>query len=53
MRQNNMVIPPRTPTIEPTGGSDGTAATMEQAFTAHRNRIRAEQDAAGEKFPEG
>jgi hypothetical protein len=39
MRQNNMVIPPRTPTIEPTGGSDGTAVTMEQAFTAYRKTV--------------
>ena len=32
-----MVIPPRTPTIEPTGGSDGTA--VEQAFTAYRKTV--------------
>ena len=51
LRQSNSVIPLTSPLIYPTGGSSGTAATLEQAYDAYRNRMRTEAEIARDRFP--
>lgn len=51
LQQSNSVIPMTSPVIYPTGGSSGTAATLEQAYNAYRNRVRTEAEIARDSFP--
>ena len=43
-------VPLRTITVEPSGGSSGTASTMEQAYRAYRDSVRSAQSTSLEDF---
>jgi hypothetical protein len=48
--RSSLAVPQRITTIAPTGGSDGRAATMEEAYNSYRNRLRESEESARDGF---